>query len=134
MSLENIFGLDGKVGFVTGAGSGLGAEMAEALAVAGADVVLAGRSVPNLEIVAQRIRDLGRKALVCQLDVTQEDKIDEVMQTTVTHFGRIGLSNRSFSIPTHSKQLPQISSSTIRAYARVQLSFTKCQRSNGATS
>jgi len=89
MSLEDIFGLQNKVAFVTGAGAGLGAEMAEALAVAGADVVLAGRNVPKLEVVAQRIRDLGRKTLVCQVDVTQEDMIEKAVQAAVAQFGRI---------------------------------------------
>ncbi|KZP18827.1 NAD(P)-binding protein [Athelia psychrophila] len=85
MSLADIFGLQNKVGFLTGAGAGLGAEMAEALAVAGVDVVLAGRNVPKLEVVSQRICDLGRKALVCQVDVTQEDMIEKTRASRARH-------------------------------------------------
>lgn len=96
MTLTDIFGLQNKVGFVTGAGSGLGAEMAEALALAGADVVLADIDVSAAEVIAKRIRDVGRNALVFQLDVTQEDKVEDVVQATIAQVGRIGSSIRTY--------------------------------------
>jgi len=91
MSLTDIFGIQNKVGFVTGAGSGLGAEIAIALGLAGADVVLADINASAAEVIAQRIRDLGRKALVFQLDVTLEDKVEEVVQATVAQLGHIDI-------------------------------------------
>ena len=90
MSLTDIFGLQNKVAFVTGAGSGIGAEIAQALAIAGADVILTDINISGAEKVAKRISDLGRKAVVFQLDVTQEDKVDEIVQEAVVQFGRIG--------------------------------------------
>ena len=64
--------LDGRTALVTGAGRGLGAGIAEALAQAGADVVLLSRSPDELEAVAERIRQRGRDAQVCACDVTDE--------------------------------------------------------------
>ncbi len=49
MSVLDLFGLDGKVAIVTGASSGLGVAFAQALAEAGADVVLGARRVDRLE-------------------------------------------------------------------------------------
>lgn len=95
MSLSDIFGLQNKVGFITGAASGLGAEMAQALALAGADVVLADINASGAELVAKRIRESGRKALAFQLDVSQEDKVEEIVQAAVAQFGRIGSSSIS---------------------------------------
>ncbi|KAF7982931.1 hypothetical protein HWV62_25222 [Athelia sp. TMB] len=91
MSLTDIFGLQDKVAFVTGAGSGIGAEIAQALAIAGADVILTDIDISGAEQVAKRISDLGRKAVVFQLDVTQEDKVDEVVQEAVAQLGRIDI-------------------------------------------
>ncbi|MFT4077597.1 MAG: glucose 1-dehydrogenase [Asticcacaulis sp.] len=64
------FGLEGKRALVTGAGRGLGAACAAALAQAGADVVLAARSLPELEAVAAEITASGGKATPLVLDVS----------------------------------------------------------------
>jgi len=121
MSLADIFGLQNKVGFVTGAGSGLGAEIAEGLAAAGADVVLAGLNVPKLEIVAQRIRDLGRKAFVCQVDVTQEDSIEKAVQATVAQFGHIDILINNSGVAEAPTLLHDMSSEQWRAVMSVDL-------------
>jgi len=63
------FSLAGKVALVTGAGGGLGAGFAVALAQAGADVVLAARRRARLEDTSQQIRGLGRSALAVETDV-----------------------------------------------------------------
>ncbi|KZP34699.1 3-oxoacyl-reductase [Athelia psychrophila] len=91
MSLSDIFGLQNKVGFITGAASGLGAEMAQGLALAGADVVLADINAAGAELVAKRIRESGRKALVFQLDVSKEDEVEKVVQAAVDQFGHIDI-------------------------------------------
>ena len=55
------FRLDGKVAVVTGAGKGIGAGTARALAEAGADVVCAARTPADIETVADEVRALGRR-------------------------------------------------------------------------
>jgi NAD(P)-dependent dehydrogenase (short-subunit alcohol dehydrogenase family) len=64
------FRLDGRRALVTGAGRGLGVPMAAALAEAGADVVLAARTLAEVEAVAEAIRARGEKAEAVTLDVT----------------------------------------------------------------
>src|ERR1700738_43879 len=67
------FGLEGKLAFVTGASSGLGAYFAETLAAQGASVILAGRRSSALEQVALRIREGGGNASTLVLDVTRSE-------------------------------------------------------------
>ena len=62
--------ISGRVAVVTGAGLGIGRGIAIGLAEAGADVVLAARTVADLEEVAGHIQGLGRRALVVPTDVT----------------------------------------------------------------
>jgi 7-alpha-hydroxysteroid dehydrogenase len=64
MSVQSMFRLDGQVAFVNGAGRGIGAASAIALAEAGADVAIRARTVSELETTASAIRAFGRRALV----------------------------------------------------------------------
>jgi 7-alpha-hydroxysteroid dehydrogenase len=69
-----MFRMDGQLAFVNGAGRGIGAASALALAEAGADVAIRARTLSQLEDVAAGIRALGRRALVLQ--ATEEDGDD----------------------------------------------------------
>ena len=71
------FRLDGKRALVTGAGRGLGAACAAALAQAGAHVVLAARSLPELEVVAAEITATGGSAECLPLDVSELPSLEE---------------------------------------------------------
>lgn len=64
------FKLDGKRALVTGAGRGIGLALASALAESGAEVSLAARSRPELEVAVEAIRDRGGRAEALALDVT----------------------------------------------------------------
>ncbi len=85
------FRLDGQAAIVTGAGRGIGAAIALGLAEAGADVVLAARSIDQLDIVAGQIRDMGRRALVIPTDVVDNDAVAALAGATVEEFGRIDI-------------------------------------------
>lgn len=66
MTVMQMFRMDGQVAFVNGAGRGIGAASALALAEAGADVAIRARTLSQLEEVAEGIRAHGRRALVLQ--------------------------------------------------------------------
>ena len=90
MVLER-FRVDGKVAIVTGAGRGIGAATAVALAEAGADVVLAARTQEQLEAVAEQVRAHGRRALVVPTDVDDEERLAALADTAVAELGRLDI-------------------------------------------
>jgi len=71
--------LDGKVAWITGAGSGIGEAAALALAGAGATAVLTGRRSDALEDVARRIETAGGRAIVEPGDVTDSARISAIV-------------------------------------------------------
>jgi 7-alpha-hydroxysteroid dehydrogenase len=74
---------------ITGAGKGIGAGIARALAEAGARVVLGARTLSDLEQVAKEIEDLGSQALAVPTDVLQFDQLQALADAAMTQFGRI---------------------------------------------
>jgi len=70
------FRLDGRVALITGAGRGIGAAGALALAEAGAEVVLVSRTRSELEQVAKPVTDAGGKARVIVCDVTKREEVN----------------------------------------------------------
>ncbi len=73
-SLE-LFGIDGKLALVTGAGSGLGRHFSQVLAQSGAEVILCGRRVDKLEETAGLIRESGGVAHVIAMDVSSGESV-----------------------------------------------------------
>jgi 7-alpha-hydroxysteroid dehydrogenase len=85
------FRLDGRVAIVTGAGKGIGAGCARALAEAGADVVCAARTAADIEAVASEVRALGRRALAVPTDVTATDQLSALVDRAAAELGRIDI-------------------------------------------
>jgi len=83
--------LSGRVAFITGASSGLGAQFARTLAQAGAAVVLASRRVDRLKELRATIDAEGGDAHVIELDVTDHDAIKSAVAHAETEVGSIDI-------------------------------------------
>jgi NAD(P)-dependent dehydrogenase (short-subunit alcohol dehydrogenase family) len=83
--------LSGRVAFVTGASSGLGAQFARTLAQAGAGVVLAARRIERLKTLRAEIEAEGGDAHVVGLDVTDPASIRAAVAHAETEMGAIDI-------------------------------------------
>lgn len=83
------FRLTDRVAIVTGAGRGIGAGTAIALAQAGADVVIAARTEEQLREVAAQVEAAGRKAVVVAADLSDVDAVRSLADAAREAFGRL---------------------------------------------
>jgi 7-alpha-hydroxysteroid dehydrogenase len=83
------FELTDRVAVVTGAGKGIGAGTAKALAEAGADVVVAARTAEDLERTAAAVKAAGRRALAVPTDVLEREQLEALVEAARGEFGRI---------------------------------------------
>lgn len=83
--------LDGRVAIVTGAGRGLGRQMALHLARAGADIVVAARTTEQIESAAEEICATGRRALAMPTDVSHPEGVAALVQRCREEFGRLDI-------------------------------------------
>ncbi len=84
-----MFDLAGKGVVVTGGGRGLGRGIAVAMARAGAEVVIAGRTEATLSAVADEVQGHGVRCTPVVADVTRRDQIDRLVQTALDELGAI---------------------------------------------
>lgn len=81
--------LEGKIAWVTGAGTGIGAATAERFAAEGATVVITGRRREPLEAVAARIAAAGGRAVVRPADLMKAAEVRAVAEGIAREFGRL---------------------------------------------
>ena len=80
---------DGKLALVSGASRGIGAATAEALAAAGAHVILTARTAQALEQVEERIHDAGGTATIAPMDLTDAENIQKLAQAVAERWGSL---------------------------------------------
>ena len=95
--------LSGRVAFVTGASSGLGAQFARTLSQAGAAVVLAARRIERLKTLRAELESLGGDAHVVELDVTDPDSIKSAVAHAETEMGTIDILVNNSGVSTTQK-------------------------------
>ncbi|NDJ53648.1 MAG: SDR family oxidoreductase [Chloroflexi bacterium] len=83
--------LEDQVAIVTGASRGIGEAIALAFAREGADLILAARTLADLERVAQKVEMLGRRAIVIETDITDETAVKQMIQRGHEALGKIDI-------------------------------------------
>ncbi|SFG72221.1 NAD(P)-dependent dehydrogenase, short-chain alcohol dehydrogenase family [Halopelagius inordinatus] len=102
MTVLDAFDLDGQTAIVTGGNRGIGRAIANALAEAGANVVVANRDGESGEAAAEEIADAtGADTLAAECDVTDEDAVAATVEATVERFGGIDVLVNNAGIVVH---------------------------------
>ena len=86
-----MFNLEGKNAFISGASRGLGRQFANALAKAGANVVITSRTLESLETTKQEIEAIGRKCINIKMEVLEEDSIINAVKKAEAELGPINI-------------------------------------------
>jgi NAD(P)-dependent dehydrogenase (short-subunit alcohol dehydrogenase family) len=89
VSVRELFDLSGKAAIVTGGGTGIGRQMAQGLAEAGANLVLCARRAERCEQAAAELEQLGVRALGLGCDVRDPEQIETVVRRTVDELGGV---------------------------------------------
>ena len=89
MSDTDLFSLDGQVAVVTGASRGIGRAIAEAMAAAGAKVVISSRKLGPCEEVAGAINEAGGAALALACNISHKEELQGLVDRTLERWGRI---------------------------------------------
>ncbi len=83
--------LRGRTAIVTGAGRGIGREIALVFAEAGADIVAAARTVSEIEATVADVVALGRQAIAIPTDVSSSSDVDAMVDRTLEQFGKVDI-------------------------------------------
>jgi gluconate 5-dehydrogenase len=90
-TVQQLFDLTGRVAIVTGGSRGLGREMAEGLAEAGASLVLCARRAQWLTPTVRALQDLGYRVEGLECDVGRPEHVQAVVDLAVSAFGQIDI-------------------------------------------
>ncbi|MEO8812535.1 MAG: SDR family oxidoreductase [Caulobacteraceae bacterium] len=115
------FDLKGKVALITGGNRGIGLGMAEALAAAGADLVVWGTSAAHNEAARGTLDRFGVRTLIQQVDVSDEAGVAEAMAQAVSDLGRIDTVIANAGIGAGVRSFSEMSVETWRKVMSVNL-------------
>jgi len=115
------FNLKGKVALITGGNRGIGLGMAEALAQAGADVVIWGTSVDHNLAAEGKLTQLGVRVLAQKVDVADEGAVAAAMSEAVSAMGRIDTVIANAGIGAGARSFSEMSVETWRRVLAVNL-------------
>ena len=99
--------LKDQVAVITGAGRGIGAATAVALANEGVDIVLAAKTGNQIEEIANRVRTIGRRAISVPTDVSQKDQVDALATKAYDTFGKVDILVNNAGVAKHNP-IPEI--------------------------
>ena len=122
-SVLDRFRLDGKVTVVTGASSGLGVQFAQALAQAGADVVLGARREDKLLETCKLVHAEGRRALAVRCDVTNPDDCAALVKAGMDEFGCIDILVNNAGVGT---SVPALKETPEQFRSVIELNLNAC--------
>ncbi|MFC2012909.1 SDR family NAD(P)-dependent oxidoreductase [Chloroflexota bacterium] len=90
MGIQDFY-LNGKVAFIAGGRGGIGKACALAFAETGADIAIADITVEGLKETAEEIRQLGRRSLAIQMDITSKADVEKAVQRAADELGGIDI-------------------------------------------
>ena len=107
MHVLESFDLSGQVAIVTGGARGLGQQAALALAEAGADVAICGRTTDGAPVAAE-IEEMGRRSFFARVDITDSAEIEPFVSQVIARLGRIDILVNNAGIGTRGQSLETI--------------------------
>jgi NAD(P)-dependent dehydrogenase (short-subunit alcohol dehydrogenase family) len=108
--------MEGKVTLVTGAASGLGLATALEFAKAGASVALADWNLEQVTQAAEKLAAEGYKTLAIKCDVSDDAQVQEMVNNTVAHFGKLDYAYNNAGVQN---QLAEAADQTMEDFERV---------------
>lgn len=90
-----------RIAIVSGAGRGIGKGIALAFAREGAQLVLAARTLSEVQAAAREVQALGRHALAMKVDVSERQEVDAMVASVLAEFGRVDIlvNNAAVQLP-----------------------------------